>query len=386
MMLYVFIILILFLVIVALLMTEKGSTMRNYIKLLTKGLDSGFKFGQLLFLGKIAGAAGIKDPESIFTSLSSLDKCTAEIIRRSKQTGTENDPATHLLLSSLYTFRAKIGLEQSRKQRGVQTTRDIPVGQRVRILLRGVGVFSSKVVRNMPKALVLDYPSGSKNAASSINWVNKSISVYFWRHDDAGYVFDTVIVPDPVASGKAVVYVAHADNLVRSQKRKSVRAACSIYGQMYLVKPGEVLENALEPEPGMKCLIEDLSEDGAMIAIGGKAVKGMQIKLQFLVHDVLIVMAGTVRAVDYRKDTNQSRIHFKSTTLNPRMRNAVLSFVYNILPEEEREELDAIRLTEEDGLSEAENVYPGERNYSHVSQKLGNVEEPQDLPDFAGKS
>ena len=182
-------------------------------------------------------------------------------------------------------------------------------------------------------------------------------------------MFDTVTLPDPVASGKAVLYIAHSHSLIRSQKRKSVRARCSIYAQMYLVKPGDTLDNALEPEPGMKCLIEDLSEDGAMVIIGGKAVKDMQIKLQFMVHDVLIVMAGVIRAVDFNKETNQSRIHFESGMLNARMRNAVLTFVYNVLPEAEKEELDAIRLTEEDGLEEA-----------HGSdEKNGSLEDVPDL-------
>jgi len=170
-----------------------------------------------------------------------------------------------------------------------------------------------------------------------------------------------------------VLHITHSHNLIRSQKRKSIRVKCSIYAQMYLVKPGEPLEFALEPEPGMKCLLEDLSEDGAMVIIGGKGVKDMQIKLQFLVHDVLIVMAGKIRAVEFNPDTNQSRIHFESGELNPRMKNAILSFVYNVLPEQEREELDAIRLSEEDGLSDAENA---EGSYS--------LEDLGEQPDFTG--
>ena len=371
-----------FLAIIALLMTEKGSAIKNYIHFFTTGLDSGFKPADISFLGKIAATTGLEDPSALFWSVSALDRCTAEIVRRTKATGTVNDAETQRLLSGLYSYRTKLELEESRKKRGVKSSRDIEVGQRLRILLRGVGVFSTKVVRNTPKSLVLDFPSSTKIKGTSISWTDKQVSIYFWRHDDAGYVFDTVVIPDPVSAGRAIIHVAHADNLVRSQKRKSVRVQCSIYAQMYLVKPGEVLESALEPEPGMKCLIEDLSEDGAMVLIGGKAAKGMQIKLQYMVHDVLIVMAGHIRAVEYNQETNQSRIHFESGELNPRMRNAVLTFVYNVLPEEEKEELDAIRLTEEDGIADAESaaVSPDADNLS-----LGQVADLPDMPDFAGK-
>ncbi len=381
MFLSVFLILIPFLAIFALFLTKKGSEIKEYIRFFISGLDSGFGPAQILFLGKIGKASGADDLTALFWSLNALDRCTAEIIRRAKQTGTENANSTQTLLSRLYSYRTKVELEQSKKKKGLTSTRDILVGQRVRILLRGVGVFSSKVIRNNSKNLALDFPSGAKTPATSIDWRNCALSIYFWRHEDAGYVFDTTVVSDPYALGKAVLHVSHSFNLIRSQKRKSIRVKCSIYAQLYLVKPGEPLDYALEPEPGMKCLIEDISEDGAMIIIGGKAVKDMQIKVQFLVHSVLIVMAGFIRAVDHNSDTNQSRIHFESGDLNPRMKNAILSFVYNVLPEEEREELDAIRLTEEDGLEEAEDgetAAPKKKNFS-------SIEELPDMPDFSDK-
>jgi PilZ domain. len=352
-----FFIVVLMLLLVAFLMTEKGKSFREYIMFCSVGLDSGFRIPQILFLGKVGRETGLKDLTALFWSIQALDQCTAEIVRRTRQTGTEKDIATQELLSRLYKYRTKIELEQAQKKHGLDSTRDIAAGQRVRVLLRGTGVFSSRVLRNTPKTLVLEFPVGSNaKPATSVDWSARTLSIYFWRADDAGYVFDTVTLPDPLASGKAVLHVAHSHSLIRSQKRKSVRARCSIYAQMYLVKPGDTLDNSLEPEPGMKCLIEDLSEDGAMVIIGGKAAKDMQIKLQFMVHDVLIVMAGVIRAVEFNKETNQSRIHFESGQLNARMRNAILTFVYNVLPEEEKEELDAIRLTEEDGIEEAQEV------------------------------
>lgn len=378
MLLYIFLLIIPILAISALFLTNKGSSVKEYIRFFITGLDSGFKPSQIIFLGNIGQSSGLEDISTLFWSLTALDRCTAEIIRRSRQIGTENNPASQNLLSRLYTYRTKIELDQSKKKRGLVTTRDILVGQRIRILLRGVGVFSSKVMLNTSRNLILDFPTGTKTTVSSIDWRNCTVGIYFWRHDDAGYVFDTQVVSDPYALGKAMLHVAHSTNLVRSQKRKSIRVKCSIYAQLYLVKPGEPMDNALEPEPGMKCLVEDLSEDGAMIIIGGKAVKNMQIKLQFLVHDVLIVMSGYIRAVDHNSGTNQSRIHFESGELNPRMKNAILSFVYNVLPEEEREELDAIRLTEEDGLEEVDSA----KGSDSMHGNLNSIEELPSIPDF----
>jgi c-di-GMP-binding flagellar brake protein YcgR len=377
--LYLFLLIIPLLALTAFFMTEKGKGIKEYIRFFTAGLDSGFKPAQILTLGKIGKATGLEDLRSLFWSISALDSCTAEIVRRAKFAGADNDADTQRLLSSLYDYRTKVALDNSHKRRGLESTRDIEAGQRIRILLRGVGVFSSKVLRVTPKDLVLEYPSSTKIKATSIEWKGKELSVYLWRHEDAGYVFDTVVVPDPVSEGRAILHVTHSTNLVRSQKRKSIRVKCSIYAQMYLFKPGMDVDSALEPEPGMKCLLEDISEDGAMVVIGGKAIKDMKIKLQFMVLDVLVIMVGVIRAVEYNQETNQSRIHFECGELNPRMKNAVLTFVYNVLPEEEKEELDAIRLTEEDGTRETEAPDAAQAD-------LGSVEYKPDLPDFAKHS
>jgi c-di-GMP-binding flagellar brake protein YcgR len=366
-----FFVIVILLLFFAFLMTDKGKSVREYIHFFSVGLDSGFKPSHIFLLGKIGRESGIEDLTSLYWSVKTLDQCTAEIVRRSRQTGTANSSETQELLSRLYKYRTRLELDNSKKKRGLSSTRDIATGQRVRILLRGTGVFSSRIIKNNPRNIALEFPAGANTVSpSSINWSDRALSVYFWRQDDAGYVFDTVTVPDPASAGKAVIHIAHSNNLIRSQKRKSVRAHCSIYAQMYLVKPGNPLDNTLEPEPGMKCLLEDLSQDGAMIVIGGKAVKNMQIKLQFMIHDVLIVMAGIIRGVEFNKDTNQSRIHFECGELNARMKNAILTFVYNVLPEEKKEELDAIRLMEEDGLEET------------GSTDVGTVTDLQEVPDF----
>lgn len=379
---------VLFLSVIAFLMTERGKDIREFIHFFATGMDSGFKIGQILFLGKIGRSAGLENLTSLFWSLPALDRCTAEIVQKSRLTGTDTDLKTQVLLSRLYAYRTKIELEQSRKKKGLETTKDIQTGQRIRILVQGVGVFSSKVLKNTARALVLDYPSNPKIAATAISWIHKTVSIYFWRQEDAGYTFDTVILPNPEPSNKAILHVAHSAMLERSQKRKSVRVKCSIYAQMFLIKPGEELNDFLEAEAGMKCLIEDLSEDGAMIIIGGKAKKGLQIKLQFVIHDIVIVMPGTIRAMEFNEETNQSRIHLESIELNQRMRNAILTFVYNVLPEAEKEKFDAIMLSEEDGKKDSA-IVENTSIHNNTDQENNNdlisnfQEDLPELPDFA---
>ena len=93
---------------------------------------------------------------------------------------------------------------------------------------------------------------------------------------------------------------------------------------------------------------EDISEDGALIKIGGKGVSNLRIKLQFTIGESFIVMSGLVRGVEFDEEKNQSKLHFECTHIETPMKNAILSYVYNVIPDEEREIIQAMDLAEKD--------------------------------------
>ena len=59
-------------------------------------------------------------------------------------------------------------------------------------------------------------------------------------------------------------------------------------------------------------------------------------------------MFGVVRTVEYNESSNQSLLHFECIHLDQTMKNEVLSFVYNMLPEREKEVYEALKLTDTD--------------------------------------
>jgi len=89
--------------------------------------------------------------------------------------------------------------------------------------------------------------------------------------------------------------------------------------------------------PGYKCLIEDISENGALIKIGGKGLPKIHLRLQFQLDGKLIVMFGIIRTVEFDSEANQSKLHFECLHIEPVMKNIILSYVYNILSENEKE-------------------------------------------------
>ncbi len=122
--------------------------------------------------------------------------------------------------------------------------------------------------------------------------------------------------------------------------------------------------------------MEDISSDGAMIRIGGKGVNNIQIKLQFELDNMLILMYCLVRSVEFNQANNQSRLHVECIHIEPSMRNEILSFVYKVLPEDQKNaEVALTQLEDEDKAdSKAENE-KNEKKEDAVQEKEAAPEE-----------
>ncbi|MCR4948562.1 MAG: PilZ domain-containing protein [Treponema sp.] len=337
---------VIFLIIVFVVLAALGAiytTFKTRINFFITGLDSGFSISEILLLWKTAELCNLEHPTSLFFSLPSLTKCMTLI---SNQTGV--DPAKNqLIMSKLFDYRTKIQNESDDKK-GLSSTRSLDKNQPLRIILPGKGVFASEILGN-GNQLVISIPK-QKNLIpfSGEEWVGKVISVYLWRKGDARYVFDTTVTQSGLFIGKSALFINHSANLVRTQKRKAVRVKCQIHGMLYILRKEQVDVNAIETQNGFRCILEDISEAGALIRIGGKGIQNVRIKLQFNIHNKLILMVGVIRTVEYNTEKNQSLLHFECTSISPAMRNEVLKFVYNLLPESEKEVFEALEQTEDD--------------------------------------
>ena len=320
---------------------------KDNIKFFSTGLDSGFKLTEIFLLWKLAKIADLEDPLTLYWSLPALEKGIAATISNAKNNGLEHSKKTQDFLAKLYAYRTKLELNPKNKK-GLTSTKFIDVGQKIRVILKGRGVFSAEVLNNS-KDLIISLPlQNNQITIAGVDWVGMMMSVYLWRKDDAAYVFDTYVRENSMFNGKSVLCLSHTDNLLRTQKRRSVRCECHIYAQMYIIKSETADLKSMETQPGLKCLLEDISEDGALIRIGGKGVSNLHIKLQFTIGESFIVMSGFVRGVEYDEEKNQSKLHFECTYIDTPMKNAILSYVYNVIPDEEKEIIQAMELAEKD--------------------------------------
>ena len=336
-----------FIIIIVVILAALGAIYTAFkprINFFITGMDSGFSLSEISMLWNAAELCKLEQPTALFYSLPSLTKCMTQI---SNLTSVDNSQKNQLLMTKLFNYRTKIQNEADDKK-GMTTTHSLDKGQPLRIILPGKGVFTSEIVGN-GNFLVINVPR-QKNLIpyTGEDWVGRVVSVYLWRKGDARYVFDTTVTQSGLFLGKSALFLKHSSNLVRTQKRKAVRVKCQIYGMLYIIKKDKVDINAIETQNGFRCLIEDISESGALIRIGGKGVQNVKIKLQYNIQNKLILMVGVVRTVEFNEEQNQSLLHFECTHIENAMRNEVLKFVYNMMPQNEKEVLEALEQTEVD--------------------------------------
>jgi len=277
----------------------------------------------------------LENPTSLFWSIGQLDRTIRSIIVKARAEDKIDQPETEDFISKMYDFRKQVEFNTPKYRIGLKSTRGISQHQKIRITLPGLGTYYSQVVENLRRYMAISYPQGKK-LPMGFNWKGKKLNIYFWRGDDAGYFFETKVLDDFLDRKYPILYVAHSDSMVRSQKRQSVRADANCPVSIFNLMNIENANETLEKTGGLRGRMVDISEDGAAILVGGRAKVGLPLKIQFTLADFPLVMCGVVKGVTFDEKKNRSLLHIQATPPSGHVRNAILSYVYNIF--EEREE------------------------------------------------
>ncbi|MEI6873585.1 MAG: PilZ domain-containing protein [Spirochaetota bacterium] len=301
----------------------RGGKKTSWIEFMIKAGQGGFSLMESSRLREAATVANLADFANIFWSTKDLDR----VITAITGVGGEKSREISRLLEKLFALRKRLEFERPRYLMGIRSSRQIAHGQKLRLLVVGLGVFDATLVDNNARYLVLSWPLGMRLPKGFV-WKGKKVSIYFYRREDAGYVFDSYVLDDLRIKDVPVIHVGHSESLLRTQKRKSIRAKASMPAYLYLLKRIEGAFEKAELEPGLRSRLVDVSEEGFALVIGGKARDGLQVKVQFHIGERQIVMSGTVKSVDFDRDRNQSTIHVQALSPSPRTRNAIRSFVY----------------------------------------------------------
>ena len=318
---------------------------KNWIQFFAKGKEAGFSIKEMEQLRQMIGNCKIQDPVSIFKSPKQFDTMIRFMVNTVRMSGDMNDPQTQYFLSRLFDYGKKIEMETTENKVRISNSRQISEGQPLRILVPGTGVYNSEIVKNFSNYLTISRPVNSKLTAS-MQWHGMKISIYFWREDDAGYVFDTEVVDEVFSKGISSLKVEHNESLFRTQKRKSPRLKINQAAFCYLVYENEN-PHKLEKSAGLRCMLEDISDTGCAFRVNGQASVGLRLKVQFSLNRVPICIPGIVRSLEYKQESNISTVHMEADTLPIGTRNIIMCEVFNLMPEDDDDELPFRVLEEE---------------------------------------
>lgn len=322
---------IFFLCFLAIYNTHGGKNWVDFWRFFIKGNQKGFSFYELRLLWRLNSYANANAKAHFFSSVASLDFCIKLIQEQLEQnTIAKNVEKAQVLLTKLYNYRTQFSLELMQNQYQITTTNDMEERQVCMLLASKVGslyIRCEEVLDDCVRFVMFD---SSARKASKHRWNNDYVQVYFWRRHDAGYFYISKVLQGKAIKNGFELYIAHSNELRRTQQRKSIRANCKFEGVLFPIRPNEQFNDVYENAGGIKCIVKNISEDGAMLYVKGKAEKGVNIKLQFNIYGKPVVMCGYIVRFIYDEKVNTSKVHFSCTRITEQNRNNVLSFVYDI--------------------------------------------------------
>ena len=323
------------LVIVAYVVVMRAGGFRfPYMHFYVRGKESGFSFKEINLLRRVAIQNRLKNPTSLFWSVKTLDRCIRSAIVGFRASGQENNPKNLEFLNKLFDFRRRVEFDQPKYRLGLTSTRGIAPGQTFKFALEGGGIYIAKLIENNRRHLAVTYPRGN-STPPGFSWRNEDLRVYFWRAEDAGYYFETKVVGDYIDRKVPILHISHAENLVRAQKRGSVRREANTNASLYPLKTIDQANEGVETRGGYRCKLLDISEDGAAVVIGGRAKAGLPVKIQSELGGDVVVLSGIVKSVNFKQKTRASILHIQARTPTVPMRVKILTFVYGLFDEAE---------------------------------------------------
>jgi c-di-GMP-binding flagellar brake protein YcgR len=321
-------------ILAVILLRRAGGGRFPWLQFYMKGRESGFVFHEINLLRRVAIETKMENPTALFWSMKHLDRALKGTIIKYRARSKEQDPEYNHLLEKLFELRKRVEFDQPKYKIGIKSSRKLMPKQSLRIMLPGLGPFGAIVVENLNRYLAISRPQGPK-LPDGFSWKNQKIGVYLWRAEDAGYFFQTKALEDFIDRKYPIVHIAHSENLVRTQKRGSVRVDTDLTAELFPLKSIDSANETPEQSRGLRCRLADLSEGGAAILIGGKARVGLPVKVQFTLGDSLLAMSGVVKGITFDEKKNRSLLHMQAAPTSAATRNRVLTYVYNLFGERE---------------------------------------------------
>jgi len=284
--------------------------------------------GEIEVLKRLVVANGVTKPTIVFTSNNVLDSCIQRAIRKlglKEMKGESKDN----LINAYYRLRSKI--IRSRGIKRVTTTRDIPIGARVRVTLSNYGSFPVKINKNEDNYLGISIPV--LPPGKIIPWGRKKVSINYWRQNDAGYTFETRVIDIIITDEIQTLCLKHTNKVKRVQKRlyprKSIRLPV-IFSKLRIIEEEGKKKAIVDRKESHWGTVVDISVGGLSVETTAPIDKKNYIRVEFEVReDYKIVAYGKVKRIERNPIRKTWMMHTQFTKITKKDRNEIFALLYN---------------------------------------------------------
>lgn len=318
---------------------------------LARGREAGLNTKEIKVLKKTADVLNLEKPLLILGSIDNVNKAISAVDRMLEESNYRNSELAELL-DDLYSYRRKIELQKAERRHSISSSREIEVGQIVKVSSGPAqNPYVGCVTDNNSECLKIDFSKDNNMVQGNYEG---SINIYFWKKNDAGYYFESLLLE---GSYNNKWKVAHSNNLIRNQKRQDVRVDVEFSGYIYHITDISKRNNKCEGFCGTLVQIENLSEGGAGLLIQGRVERGSPIKIEFKLLGKVVVICGIIKDANYMKNQNCSSVRVKFIEPHIEMISIVRSFIFNINKEQDRlkDDISSINVVNNEELNNNNN-------------------------------
>lgn len=270
---------------------------------------------------------GITKPYLIFSDPALLDKIIHENTENIEKLNLPPEEKQKRLLL-LFEIKRKVYNHYHNIREGIRSSMEIEPNQFLSMSVAGLGKFYSVVIINDKKNLVISLPEVKD--AQNLAWKDRQVEIYFWRYDDAGYLFKTRI-ENVVSDRMQALILAHQNNLKRIQRREYPRRKCRFDTKFFkfsLSTNDKGKPVMLLGKTNVGYLI-DISPSGASLVSETGLPKNSSVKVEFKIADELV--SGYGKLINVSKKKNMNVMHIQFQRISDRSKNLIYKYVYKYI-------------------------------------------------------
>ncbi len=288
-------------------------------------LNLGLTKNQVKDIKNLLARSGITKPYLVFSDASLLDKVIAESIQgieKNKIADVEKEKE----ILNLFEIKRIIHNHFLDMSEGVRSTSEIEPNQLLNLKLPGVGTFYSIVIINENKNLICSMPEIKD--PMSVPWKDKQVEVYFWRFNDAGYVFKTVIENVIFNQKMQALILGHKNNIKRIQRREFPRRKCRFNAKFFKfsLSTNETGKPVILLGRTQFGVVIDVSPGGISLASDEVLSKNQSVKMEVTIDEDVLVAYGTI--INAVKKKNMYIMHVQFQRITDHNKNIIYRYVY----------------------------------------------------------